>query len=252
MGLVFGWVSFPGQPPTLDAVSARIAERSGLAVEAEPLGLFDGTYVLHGRLSFAKVRGVSVEVSCPEPERRWRLLAEETRLRRKMAVECGLASPEVLQAPLPPQPTGCVVDVRGPFAEPTLFYQTLLALEDLGGTPCEMGKPLPDRERRAYEEARRQYGGPVSRAELRRRLHAAERAMGITVLAHLVLLPVTIPLLAVQVLWEVLWAFPKRHRAFMERWQLGEFAAPRPRQGDVPSSVGLPPEAQEPPSQDPR
>jgi hypothetical protein len=69
MGLVIGWASFPDQPPSLEAVAQRVAARSGLSVKAEPLGLFDGWYVVHGRLSFACVPGLSVEVSCRSAEK---------------------------------------------------------------------------------------------------------------------------------------------------------------------------------------
>src|SRR5438552_2256 len=101
MGLVMGGVSFPDQPPSLGAVAGRITERSRLAVRAEPLDLIDGTYLLRGQLSFACVPRVCVEVSCHEPEQRWRLEVEYRRRTREEAVACGLASPEVLQAPLP-------------------------------------------------------------------------------------------------------------------------------------------------------
>jgi hypothetical protein len=69
MGLVGGWVSFPEQPPTLEALAERVAARSGLSVKVEALGLFDGWYLVHGRLSFAWVPGLSVEVSCHSPEK---------------------------------------------------------------------------------------------------------------------------------------------------------------------------------------
>jgi hypothetical protein len=89
-----------------------------------------------------------------------------------------------------PSPPGCQVWVKGfGSVEPTLFWYTALALEDLGGAMSGMGSP---RVRRYYDDRRRQYGGPVTEADLLRRVRAADRSeVWKTCLALPILLPVS-------------------------------------------------------------
>jgi hypothetical protein len=107
-----------------------------------------------------------------------------------------------------------VVDVKSYVGvEPTLFYQTLLALEDLGGTLSLIDKPLPDDMRREYDDARRTFGGPATEAELRRRPRAAQGELfRKACLINLLLLPVQLPLFVAEVSWELLVNFPRRLR----------------------------------------
>jgi hypothetical protein len=210
MGLVEGWVSFPEQPPSLEALAERVAARGGLSVKVEVLGLFDGWYLVLGRLSFACVPGLSVEVSCRSPEK----MRQVGRRNVESLVWSGVIPAARLEAPLPPLPPGCVVDVRSYVGvEPTLFYQTLLALEDLGGTLSLIDKPLPDDIRREYDDARQKFGGPVTEAELRRRLRAAQwDFFRKACLVNLLLLPVQLPLFLAELFWELLVRFPRRLR----------------------------------------
>ena len=218
MGLQIGWVSFPDQPPNLEAVAERVAARSGLSVKVEALGLFDGWHLVHGRLSFACVPTLSVEVSSRSPER----MRQAGRRHTESLVRSGVIPPARLEAPLPPLPPGCVVDVKSyAGVEPTLFYQTLLALEDLGGTLSLLDKPLPDDMRLEYDDARRKFGGPVTEAELRRRLRAAQwDFFRKACLVNLLLLPVAPLLVFIRVVFpELLGRSPKRLRAHRQGWQ---------------------------------
>jgi hypothetical protein len=190
-------VSFADQPPNLEVLAARVAARSGLSVQTEPLGLEEGRYRVHGRVSFASLPKVSVEVSCDSPE--W----QRQRKRREVEslVESGVLSPKRLQALEGPPRPGCQVWVKGSGStDPTLFWYTVLALEDLGGTVTDgTDKPLSDRVRRFYDDLRRQYSEPVAEADLLRRVRAADWS---EFWKLCLALPILLPMLVL--LWTVL------------------------------------------------
>jgi hypothetical protein len=230
MGLVLGQVSFPGDPPGLEEVADRITARSGLPVRAEPLDSY-GMYRLHGRLSFICAPEVGVELYCYTREQRQRTMG--------MFVEFGMVSPEALEAPLRP---GCVVHLKSYVGvEPTLFLQAQLALEELGGT---LSEPLSD-------DLRQKYGGPVTLAEVHRRVRAEQRAMATVCLVNLLLLPVQLPLFIVGVLWRVTWTFIKAPGIYRELRQRGGHPIPLSTQDDISEGLRIPFRRRPPPSAGP-
>jgi hypothetical protein len=232
MGLVLGEVSFPEQPPSLEALAARITARSGLPVRAEPAASEPGWYRLHGRLSFACVPELGVEVYSYSEEQRQRNVA--------MFVEFGLVSPAARQAPLRP---GCVVHVKSYVGvEPTLFLQTELALEDLGGT---LSEPFT-------EDVRREYGGPITEEELRRRIGAAHRHFFVLgCLLNLLLLPIQLPFLIVGILWRVGWTLVQAPRVYRQLQQRGEYPIPLSSQKDISEGIRIPFRRRPPPTEGP-
>jgi hypothetical protein len=182
-------ISFSDRPPSLEALAERVAARSGLSVQVDPLSLEDGRYLVQGRLSFACLPKVTVEVTCDSPE--WK-----RHLKRRQIEVLGAGGripPRHLQALERPRPHGCQVWVKGfGSVEPALFWYTVLALEDLGGALSRTDKPLSHRERRYYDDLRRQYGESLTEADLFRRVRAADRSQfWKTCLAFPILLPVS-------------------------------------------------------------
>jgi hypothetical protein len=157
MGLVKGEVRFPGDPPSLDSIAERVTARSGLLALAEPLEDTAGFYQLYGRVGFACAPETAVKVYCYSPEQRQRNV--------ELFVEAGLVSPEAKKTPFCP---GSVVHLKSFVGvEPTLLFQTELALEELGGT---LREPFP-------EDMRQEYGGPLTEAELLRRIEEMQASM---------------------------------------------------------------------------
>ena len=228
MGLVMGRVYFPGQVPSLEELAARVTARSGLVVRAEPSELQDGFYQVHGRLAFACVPELWVEVYCYTQEQRQRNV--------EMFVDFGLVSPEAVHAPRPPGATVHVKTFVG--VEPTLFFQTELALEELGG---ELSEGFP-------EEARLEYGRPLTEAELRRRIRDAAAAMRPVWWASALLLPLLLPLHLVWTLVRLPWMLWKARRLLHER---GGFPFPLADQEDISEGIRLPPRRRPPPSPNP-
>jgi hypothetical protein len=225
MGLVMGEVRFPGEPPGLEEIAARVTARSGLQVVAEPLLNPDGFYQLHGRLSFACASQAAVELFCYSPAQRRRNV--------EMFVESGLVSPEARQAPLP---DGSVVHLRSFIGvEMTLFIQAELALEALGGT---LREPLS-------EEMRREYGSPLTEAELFRRIRDVDEAMRPIRRASSILLPLLLPVHIAWTLVRLPWTLWKARRLLRER---GGFPFLVAEQEDISQGIRLPPRRREPPS----
>jgi hypothetical protein len=228
MALVLGEVSFPERPPSLEALAEKMTARGGLPVRAEPVESEPGWYRLHGRLSFACLPGLSVEVYCYSEEQRRRNV--------EMFVEFGLVSPKAGEEPLQP---GCVVHVRSYLGvEPTLFFQTELALEELGGT---LREPFD-------EETRRQYGGPLSEDELLRRVRDQAAAMRPVWWASAFLMPLLLPVHLAWTLVRLPWLLWRAHRLLRER---GGFPFVASEHGDVSEGITLPPRCRQPPSEGP-
>jgi hypothetical protein len=225
MGLVMGEVRFPGEPPGLEEIAARVTARSGLGVMAEPLPNPDGFYQVYGQLSFACAPETAVELFCYSPAQRRRNV--------EMFVESGLVSPDARRVPLP---AGSVVHLRTFIGvEMTLFIQTELALEELGGT---LRDPLS-------EQTRQEFGGPLTKAELFRRIRDMEAAMRPARWATLLLLP---PLLPIQLVWTLVrlpWTLWKARQLLRER---GGFPFLVAEQEDISEGIRLPPRRREPPS----
>jgi hypothetical protein len=228
MGLVMGRVYFPGQVPSLEELAARVTARSGLLTRAEPSDLGDGFYQVHGQLAFACVPELWVEVYCYSPEQRQRNV--------EMFIDSGLVSPDARHAPRPPGATVHVQTFVG--VEPTLFFQTELALEELGG---ELGESFP-------EEARSEYGQPLTEAELLRRVRDAQVAMRPVVWASALLMPLLLPLHIAWTLVRLPWMLWKARRLLRER---GGFPFRLSDHEDISEGIRLPPRRPQPPSQDP-
>jgi hypothetical protein len=227
MGLVMSEVRFPGEPPGLEETAARVTERSGLRVVAEPLLNPDGFYQVHGRISFACAPETALELFCYSPGPRRRNV--------EMFVESGLVSPEARQVPLP---AGSVVHLRTFIgAEPTLLFQTELALEELGGA---LPRPLS-------EEARREYGGPVTEAELLRRIRDMEVAMRPALWATVLLVPLLLPIQLVWTLVRLPWTLWKARRLLRER---GGFPFLLSDQEDISEGIRIPLRRRPPRSRD--
>jgi hypothetical protein len=186
MGVVATEAVFDGRAPQLSRIAAQVTEMTGLPVSVAESGpdVTGELYDLHGHLAFACAPGTGIELHS------YRAGAAREFCRQTFGdahfpvarfVE-GLNEPPGTQA----------VYVRGYVGqEPTLFFATLLALEALGGRPRE---PFSD-------EDRREYGSPISPAELEERRRKLTRHALPAVLIGLVLLPVLIPLWVVGLLW---------------------------------------------------
>ena len=225
MGLVMSQVYFPGQVPSLEELAARVTARSGLLVRAEPSELQDGFYQVHGRLEFACLPGLWLEVYCYTQEQRQRNV--------EMFVDFGLVSPEARHAPRPPGATVHVQTFVG--VEPTLYFQTVLALEDLGG---ELSESFP-------EEARSAYGQPLTEAELLRRVRDAQAAMRPVVWWTSLLMPLLLPIHIAWTLVRLPWMLWKARRLLRER---GGFPFLVSDQEDISEGMQLPPRCRKPPS----
>jgi hypothetical protein len=225
MGLVMSRVYFPGQVPSLEELAARVTARSGLLVGAEPSELQDGFYQVHGRLAFACLPELWLEVYSYTQAQRQRNV--------EMFVDFGLVSPEARHAPRPPGATVHVQTFVG--VEPTLFFQTVLALEDLGG---ELSDSFP-------EKARSEYGQLLTEAEMLRRVREAQAAMRPVVWATSLLLPLLLPIHLVWTLVRLPWLLRKARRLLRER---GGFPFSLSGQEDISEGMRLPPRRRGPPS----
>jgi hypothetical protein len=228
MGLVMGEVRFPGEPPGLEEIAARVTARSGLGVVAEPFPNPDGFYQVYGQLSFPCAPETAVELFCYSPAQRRRNV--------EMFVESGLVSPEARRAPLP---AGSVVHLRSIIGvEMTLFIQAELALEELGGTLHEPPS----------EEMRQEYGGSLTEAELLRRIRDMEVAMRPALWATVLLLPLLLPIQLVWTLVRLPWTLWKARQLLRER---GGFPFSLSDQEDISEGIRLPHRRRPPPSTDP-
>jgi hypothetical protein len=227
MGLVMSQVYFPGQVPSLEELAARVTARSGLLVRAEPSELQDGFYQVHGRLEFTCLPGLWVEVYCYTQEQRQRNV--------EMFVDFGLVSPEARHAPRPPGATVHVKTFVG--VEPTLFFHTVLALQDLGGELSES----------FHEVARSEYGQPLTEAELLRRVRDAQAAMRPVFWVSALLMPLLLPVHIAWTLVRLPWMLWKARRLLRER---GGFPFSLSGQEDISQGIRLPPRRREPPPAD--
>jgi hypothetical protein len=224
MGLVKGEARFPGDPPGLEAIAERVTARSGLQAVAEALEDYDGFYQLHGRIGFTCALQTTVEVYCYSPEQRQRNV--------ELFAEAGLVSPEATKTP--PRP-GSVVHLKSFIGvEPTLLFQTELALEELGGT---LRGPFP-------EDMRQEYGGPLTEAELLRRIEETQVAMrpvGEAMAQQMQQLPDLIA----QSLARLPQMLEQAQKLLRER---GGFPFPLSDQEDVSEGITYPPREEPPPS----
>jgi hypothetical protein len=217
MGLVMGQVHFPEAPPTLEEIRDRLAGRSGLALRADPLPDSEGFYQLHGRLAFACAPEFGVELYCYAPDQRRRNVA--------LFVDFGLVAPEALQNPIRP---GSAVHLRSFIGmEPTLFLQTEMALEELGGT---LREPFT-------EDVRQEYGRPLTEAELLRRIQDVQAAMRPVGWVCALLGPVLLAFHLVWVLVRLPWILLKARRLLRER---GGFPFSLSDQEDVSEGITFP------------
>jgi hypothetical protein len=179
MGIVFDHMTFKRHAPDLAHISAKITELTGLAMVAtESSDEVKGTlYDLHAHLAFACVPEEMIEVfsyRVGAVKEFYEAYTEGIKLPTERFV-AGLHEPPGTQA----------IYLRGSIGqEPTLFMATILALEALGGEPRE---PLP-------EDQRREYGRPITIAELQERRRKTHRQLGWAAVVYVLLLPLTIPL----------------------------------------------------------
>lgn len=186
MGIVGTEVGFDGQAPELSRIAEKVTELSGLPLTVEESGadikgdLFD----LHGYLAFA----------CA-PERQLELHSYRAGAVKDFCEEAfeGADFPLANCVQGLHEPPGTqTVYVRGYVGqEPTLFFVTELALEALGGRPRE---PIP-------EDVRREYGAPITAAQLEERQRKVTRQGWLTLLVGVLLLPVLLPLWLLGFLW---------------------------------------------------
>ena len=178
MGLVFDQVSFDGRAPDLALIAAKVTELNGLRViveqaDAEVKGpLCDQ----HGHIAFACAPQEKLELCTYQPGAVRKFHDEFTdgvELPIEKFVQ-GLNEPAGTQ----------VIYLRSIFGVETLTGMTLLALESLGG---RLREPISD-------ELRREYGRPITEAELQQRRRQVQRQMWKAGLLALLLLPVTVPL----------------------------------------------------------
>jgi hypothetical protein len=232
MGLVKGEVRFPGDPPSLEAIAERVTARCGLRAVAEPLEDYDGFYQLHGRVGFACAPETAVKVYCYSPQQRQRNV--------ELFVEAGLVSPEAQKTPLRP---GSVVHLKSFIGvEPTLLFQTELALEELGGT---LREPFP-------EDMRREYGGPLTEAELLRRIEEMQASMRPIAAAASALFGPQQIFSRIAELAELLVRSPQFPKTIEQAQKLlrerGGFPFPLSDQEDVSEGITYPPREEPPPS----
>jgi hypothetical protein len=224
MALVMAEAHFPGDPPSLEAIAERVTARSGLRAVAEPLEDTAGFYRLYGRVGFACAPQTAVKVSCYSSEQRQRNV--------ELFVEAGLVSPEAKKTPLRP---GSVVHLKSFVGvEPTLLFQTELALEELGGT---LREPFP-------EDMRQEYGGPLTEAELLRRIEEVQEAMR-PVGEMMAQQMQQLPDLIAQSLARLPEMLERAQKLLRER---GGFPFPLSEQEDVSEGITFPPRPEPPPS----
>jgi len=204
MGIVVNEVAFEGRAPQLSDIADKITELSGLPLSVTESGadvkgdLFD----LHGYLAFACAAEQPLEIYAYRG-RAVRDLCEE------MFGNVRLPMTKCVQGINEPAGTQSVYLTGYLGQEPTLLVATTLALEALGGRPKY---PIGD-------EARREYGTPITPAQLEERRRKVAKQMRSAVMVGLLLLPVIIPLwivgLVVMMPWSI-WKAYKLYRAWTE------------------------------------
>jgi hypothetical protein len=189
MGLVFEEVVFDGRAPQLSHIADKITELSGL-----PLGVIESgpdvkgdLYDLHGYLAFA----------CA-PKQQLEIHAYRDGTVRKHRLPMG----KCVQGMHEPSGTQSVYLRSFIGQEPTLLLAATLALEAMGGHP----KHLPG------DEVRREYGTPVTPAQLAERQRKLAGKLWPAVGIALLLLPVAMLLWFIEFLVQMPWLVWKVHQ----------------------------------------
>lgn len=175
MGVVVSEIVFDGEAPELSAIADKVAALSGLplSVAEEDGDLYD----LHAHLAFACAPQIQLEMHT------YRAGAVK-QLYQQTFGDVDLPIARCVQGLNEPAGTQAVY-LRGYIGqEPTLLIVTILALEALGGRPRH---PIG-------EEERRQYGSPITPAQLEERQRKLSKQMRLIVVVGLLLLPVLLPL----------------------------------------------------------
>jgi hypothetical protein len=207
MGIVTAAVVFDGQAPELTRIVEKVTELSGLPLSVSESGadLKADLYDLHAHLAFACDPNALLVLHS------YRAGAVKAFYRETFG-DTPLPVARYVQG-LNEAPGTQTVYLQSHIGqEPTLFFVTELALEALGGRPRS---PIP-------EELRRDYGTPITPAQLEaRRREVGRQTLGM-VLVVVLLLPVLIPLwfvglvLSVALLPWRLWKAAKQVRAYTE------------------------------------
>ncbi len=194
MGLLMGEVTFHGPAPDLDRIVEKMAEISGLqvSVREEDAAIKDELRDISAKLVFTCAPDEYIEVYTYRPGGVKQSCDEmfEGQPDPFLGLVEGYHVTDESQVVYWKTYVG---------AEPTLCVVTDLALEALGGRCPE---PTP-------EDLRRQFGGPVTPAELQRRRRKARRGLRMGCALQVLLLPITIPLCLLSFLWFVV-AMPWR------------------------------------------
>jgi hypothetical protein len=184
MGVVVQEVIFDAPAPTAVAIAARVAELVGLPLITRdaPSGIRGSFRDLHAHIAFEAHPDAEIELTA------YSAGAVRQFLRRTGVDTMPMASHVQGVNEAEGKQT---VYVRGYVGqEPTLFFATTLALEQLGGL---LREPIP-------ENVRREYGHSISSAELSRRHRTAQKHMLLTFAASLLLLPILVPVWTVMAL----------------------------------------------------
>ncbi len=179
MGMFFGSVTFPGQAPDLARITAAVTERSGLALAVEESGadIKGGLHDMHARLAFACAPREQLELYSYRP-------GAVKAFSESVLVDVPFPTARFLQGMNELEGAQTVYLRASLGLEPTLLAFTLLALEALGG---RLAHPFP-------EDLRRQYGAPVTVADLEERHRQLGKQARLAAAVVLLLLPVLIPL----------------------------------------------------------
>jgi hypothetical protein len=187
MTLVFDQVTFTGRAPDLGLVADKITALCGLAVVIERSSS-EGMENLHDQyahFAFACAAQEQLEIYTYRPGAVRQFYDDFTD---------GVSMPTERFVSGLNEPAGTqVVYLRGYLGLETLMGVTLLALEALGGQPRE----------RIDDETRREYGRPITEAELHERRRQLKRQLRIGCWLQLLLLPITVPLFLVGLLWRL-------------------------------------------------
>jgi hypothetical protein len=186
MGVVIAEVVFDGQAPELSRIAEKVTELSTLPLSVTESGadVKAGLYDLHASLAFACAPRAQLELYSYRP-------GAVKEFYQQTFGDADLPLARFVQGLNEPPGTQAVYLQGYVGQEPTLLFVTELALETLGGRPRES---IP-------EEMRREYGAPVSAAQLKdcRRKSARQGWFGLLIVV--VLLPLLIPLWLFGVLW---------------------------------------------------
>ncbi len=187
MGIVRERVVFDGRVPALADICAKITDTCGRSVIVLD-STADELYDWHASIAFECVREGELELYAYRPGAVRQFCNEElddTAQRLLKAIMQGANEQAGKQSVYLQAYVG---------QELTLFETTVLALESLGGRPSQ---PICDDERR-------EFGRVISESELRERHRDAKRKMRRVGWAGFVLLPVIIPMVIVQCVWDLI------------------------------------------------